>query len=116
MILELDYYYYILTFWIDQGHLLAGDVLVVDNNASVHVSEEIQEALLVLCDASGVTIRLLLTYSPELNPCENVFGLMKHHLRFWRGSSRFWLEIVNAAAMVTPEHINSFYNHCLVPK
>ena len=105
----------ILTFWIEQKHLIEGDILVVDN-ASVHVAEEIQEALLQLCQAAGVSLRLLPTYSPELNPCELVFGLMKTHLRYWRGSSRFWLEILNAASVVTYEQMLSFYKYCLVPK
>jgi transposase len=102
----------IVVFWIEQNHLTAGDFLIVDN-ATVHLSDETHQALFTICNAANVSFKLLPTYSPELNPCELVFSIMKHHLRYWRGTERFWLEIIIAAASLTYEQVFSFYSHCL---
>ena len=99
--------------WIQKGHLTQGDYLIVDN-ASVHVSDEISEELDNILEAAGVNMRLLPTYSPELNPCELVFSVMKSHLRYWRGSHRFWLEIIHAASKVDYAKVLSFYSHCIL--
>ena len=103
----------VIKYWIENGHLTQGDYLIVDN-ASIHVSDEIAEELDHILDSSGVTMRLLPTYSPELNPCELVFSIMKSHLRYWCGNNRFWLEIIHAASKVTYTEVVSFYSHCLL--
>jgi hypothetical protein len=64
----------------EDGQLLPGDVLVVDN-ASIHKAAYIVEDMQNLCATYGFSIRFLPTYSPELNPIENIFGILKEHLR-----------------------------------
>ena len=105
----------ILVYWIENGYLIAGDFLIVDN-ATVHVADEIWDAILALCSSAGISFRLLPCYSPELNPCELVFGFMKNYLRKWRGDDRFWLEILHAVAQLTYSQLVAFYHHCMVLK
>jgi hypothetical protein len=62
------------------GFLSRGDILVLDN-ASVHVGMEYFEALVELMTLSEIRVVSLPTYSPELNPCELVFGKVKASLR-----------------------------------
>lgn len=83
------------------------------DNAKIHVADEILEELTEELTSSGVEMRTLPTYSPELNPCELVFGLMKSHLRRYRGDSRFQYEIIRAAAVVTYAQVVMFYHHCV---
>jgi transposase len=53
--------------------MITGDIFIADN-AKTHFSEDIVEALELLLAGSNVTLIFLPTYSPELNPCELVFG------------------------------------------
>jgi transposase len=48
-----------------------------------------------------VRLAFLPAYSPELNPCELVFSLIKQDIR---------------NLMVTREHLQAWYLHCLYPK
>ncbi len=102
-----------ILYLVDAGHLVPGDILILDN-ASIHFAEEISDDLLTMLDESGVSLRFLPTYSPELNPCEIVFSKMKSQLRFWRGDDRFYMEILNAAASITYADMVAFYTNCLI--
>ena len=55
---------------------LARSVLVMDN-ASIHKSPDLIDA----CRAAGVDIEYLPPYSPDFNPIETSFALLKAHLR-----------------------------------
>jgi len=99
--------------FLEQKYLSEGDVLVMDN-WSGHYAEDTVDALLALCRSAGVTIRFMPTYSPELNPCEYVFSLIKCYLRNHRGSEPFWMEILKAAANVTYNHVCNFYWRSIV--
>lgn len=105
-----DFFRFIL-FCLSNGHLVAGDFLIMDN-ASVHVSQEILEVLLVVCDIFKVTVRVLPTYSPELNPCEMAFNLVKKMLREYRGDDVFWVEIIKAFSKVTHDFLFLEYLRC----
>ena len=99
-------------FWVASQRLKPGDYFIVDN-AQVHVAEEILEELVQELGSAGVQMKMLPTYSPELNPCEQVFARMKNHLRHWRGDQRFLYEIIKAGSLVTYSQVVGFYNHCL---
>jgi transposase len=71
--------------FIESGALQMGDYLICDN-AAVHVNDEAFQRLAILCEQAGVKVRFLPKYSPELNPCELVFGFTKNHLRNWKGT------------------------------
>ena len=94
-------------------NFVKGDYLLIDN-APVHLGEEIQTELMQILSEAEVTLCRLPTYSPELNPCELVFGLMKNHLRNWRGSDKFWMEIIKSVALVDYKTMVSFYSKCIL--
>jgi len=93
---------------VDEGALVAGDYLVLDN-ARVHHAKEANKFLVPLLDLAGVRLIFLpayrfsfqfislpgqspnhhphLLFSPELNPCELVFGFVKNSMHDNRGSS-----------------------------
>jgi hypothetical protein len=95
------------------GYLNAGDVLVLDN-ASVHTSSLIDLPLRQFLALSGVRLLYLPTYSPELNPCELVFAMIKNHMRRVRNTNRNMLvDLVEACARVDLVNVTHFYDHCL---
>eukprot|EP00026_Physarum_polycephalum_P005908 Phypoly_transcript_05947.p1 GENE.Phypoly_transcript_05947~~Phypoly_transcript_05947.p1 ORF type:complete len:331 (+),score=27.69 Phypoly_transcript_05947:825-1817(+) len=90
-----------------------GDYFFVDN-ASVHHGSGAFTVLCELLDAVGVHLVFLPKYSPELNPCEEVFALIKGRLRCYRGSARFWEEIVESLGNVSYTHVYKFYKNAIV--
>lgn len=94
------------------GFLHRGDVLICDN-AKVHCAHDIQELLLRVVDEWGVQIKFLPTYSPEFNPCELVFALVKNLLRSKIGVDDFHTEILLAFAKVSSESLIEFYRHAI---
>jgi transposase len=80
----------------------------------IHDAEPILDDLAALLAAAGVTPLFLPTYSPELNPCELVFGETKSYLYHRRGKDRFWREIMKSFAKVTREHMCNYYVHCIL--
>jgi hypothetical protein len=96
----------------DAGHLVAGDVLVMDN-APKHVAQENHELMGVLLETMGVRLVLLPKYSPELNPCELVFAKVKRYLRDERGRAPFAQEIGIGFSRVTKAEIVRYMEKCL---
>jgi len=65
--------------WIEQAlapMLQNGDVVILDNLSS-HKVAGVKEAI----EARGAELVYLPPYSPDLNPIEQVFAKLKHHLR-----------------------------------
>ena len=60
--------------------IFLGDYFVVDN-AAVHNAVETLPIIIHLLKAKGVQLLYLPKYSPELNPCELVFGKIKNYIR-----------------------------------
>lgn len=85
---------------IQAKRLKRGDFLIMDN-ATLHSAMDMFPVLMIMLTAAGVQLIWLPTYSPELNPCELVFGRLKAHLRANRNTRlSFWLEIFSALASV----------------
>ena len=98
---------------IQQGVLVAGDVLVLDN-APIHTSPYIIPVLSALIQAAQVSLLFLPTYSPELNPCELVFAQCKKYLRYHRRMQNpFWYEIVRGFAQTSMTHMLQYYYKCI---
>ena len=97
---------------LEAGRLKEGDYLILDN-ASVHSGSDSFPILLQLLQHHGVQLIFLPTYSPELNPCEEIFAGIKNHIRFWRGHARFWEEIIRSTAMVSYRDVCNYYNHAI---
>jgi len=97
------------------GALEAGDYLIVDN-AAVHNGWDSMDIVQNILDVAGVSLIFLPAYSPELNPCELVFQVVKSHIRCHRKfGSHILQEVVNSLALVTSDAVQKFYSHCLHP-
>ena len=64
---------------------LERSVLVMDN-AKIHHSPEMLE----MCAAAGVQVEFLPPYSPDLNPIETSFALLKAYLRRHTDEAQLW--------------------------
>lgn len=108
---QIEFVEFIL-FCMDSGHLVHGDVLICDN-ATIHFGCKTFEALELALKLTGMTLMFLPTYSPELNPCELVFGTVKHYLRHKRDRREpFFLKILRASLEITSSKVQHFYDHC----
>jgi len=90
----------------------AGDYLIVDN-CRLHCALETFELIKQLLEAHRVTLIFLPCYSPELNPCELVFNVIKHHVRTTRNEFPLWMNVLLALSKVKLEHLLSFYQKCI---
>lgn len=108
---QLDFLEFLLSL-IENGYLVAGDILVLDN-ASVHAGLDSLEMLSDLLCAANVKLVFLPTYSPELNPIELVFMWVKRFLRENRTKAPLWFDVAAAFALVDFELVQMFYKRCL---
>jgi transposase len=97
---------------IDDGQLRSGDVLVVDN-ASVHVGHETTDLVFDLLRSHNIFLLFLPAYSPELNPCELVFALLKDALRQMTLSPTMVKEILLVLARISSSQVAAFYKKCI---
>jgi hypothetical protein len=94
---------------IQAGSLKNGDYFIVDN-ASVHSETNVFLQLEVMLQEEGINLVYLPAYSPELNPCEFVFGYLKHRLRNSRNLAiPFWRDLAEGMESVTMLHLISWY-------
>ena|SRR3990167_4035280 len=96
-----------MTLAVASGFFKRGDFLVHDN-AAVHFGDTFDE-LQELFEENGITTIVLPTYSPELNPIERCFGIVKHYLRYNRGNLPLVDEIVLGFGRITMEMIAKEY-------
>lgn len=96
---------------VNAGFITRGDILICDN-ARVHTAFDIQDLVLRIVQEWGVQLKFLPTYSPEFNPCELVFALVKGHLRSKIGAATFLQEIVHGFTYLTTDILRNFYRHC----
>lgn len=102
-----------LTLSVEMGFFVPGDVLVYDN-AAVHFAMDTWEEVSSLLGSVGVTTIPLPTYSPELNPIEKCFGVVKHHLRYGRQlQTPLLLDILKGFSKITPTIVAAEYLSCL---
>lgn len=98
---------------IGRRQLEPGDYLIVDN-ASIHGGSDSLDMLLSLLQQYQISLIYLPKYSPELNPCENVFSILKTHLRNCRNNEiPIWLDVVIGLGKVTYAKLVKFYDHCI---
>ena len=99
---------------IENQYLEAGDFLILDN-ASVHGASDTIDLLHNLLTNFNINLVYLPTYSPELNPVELVFAMVKKHLRDYFDHSFTLLQNIEISfALVQPNNIFNFYKNCLV--
>jgi len=95
--------------------LRPGQIVVLDN-LSVHKSPTARAAI----EAAGCTLQFLPTYSPDLNPIEQMFSKVKAILRRLKGRTRAALldALAVASDAVTPADAHGWFTHAgyrLVP-
>jgi transposase len=83
-------------------------VLVLDN-AQVHHGGRVQE----ICEAAGVLVVYLPPYSPDMNPIEKVFSVLKNRLKraqILTGTDRDAQIVMDfLPGMVTPQLMRQLY-------
>lgn len=94
--------------------------LVLDN-APIHTAQSVQDLLM---EEASVRLTFLPPYSPVLNPCENVFSMLKTSMRGdpfgdpdplgpAEERSRFLIEhIYLHLSSILGKHVRAFYRHC----
>jgi transposase len=94
--------------WLVPG-LARGTTIVLDNLA-VHRSPAVRQAV----EAAGCFLLFLPAYSPDFNPIELIFALLKTHLR--GVAARTTEAVIEAIGRgmdrITPRHIQNCYGHC----
>ena len=95
---------------IESGHLKGGDYLIVDN-ASVHCGSASWASTRDMLQTNNVKLLFLPKYSPELNPCELVFGYVKNYIRRNRGQALHKL-MMEALISLPFDNIVNYYNRC----
>ena len=98
---------------INKGLLKPGDNFIYDN-AAVHIAEDTWLEVSGMLEAAQVTSIPLPKYSPELNPIEKCFGVVKHYLRYNRCTTQpLLLEILKGFALITPTLVATEFLACL---
>ncbi len=89
--------------------LRAGDVVVMDNLSAHKVA-----GVRALIEARGAELRYLPPYSPDYNPIEACWSMVKQKLRCLRARTLEALDqaIAEALRLVTAEHTAAFFRHC----
>jgi transposase len=89
--------------------LRPGDVLLMDNLSS-HKVAGVREAV----EAAGATLRYLPSYSPDLNPIEQVFAKLKAMLRAAaaRTTEALWAAVGRLLASFPPAECARYLAHC----
>lgn len=93
-----------------------GDYLIVDN-AAVHHGTDTFDIITHALDSVGTRLIFLPAYSPELNPCELCFSVIKQYIRKRLNSIDIpiWVKVFIAIAKITTEMLEHFYQHCIYP-
>jgi transposase len=86
--------------------LLPGQIVILDN-LSVHKSARAR----AMIEAVGCQLWFLPTYSPDLNPIEQAFSKLKHHLRRANADTptRVMTETQRLWPAITPSDTRGFY-------
>ena len=88
--------------------LASGDVVIMDNLAS-HKAKAVRDAI----RRAGARLLFLPKYSPDLNPIEQLFAKLKHHLRRAQARSKDAVcdAIADALQTVTPPECSKYFAH-----
>jgi transposase len=102
-----------MIFAVEQGIVSHGSVVVLDN-APTHVSLESLIYVHELFESVGARIVLLPTYSPELNPCELLFAMVKNRLWKNRGAGSLVEEVGKSCQRVSWDNVFDMYHKCVL--
>jgi hypothetical protein len=101
---------------IAQNMFEVGDYLII-NNTTVHYGTDTFDIVTNALDSVGTKLIFLLAYSPELNPCELCFSVIKQYIRKRLTSNDIpiWAKVLLATAKITTIMLEHFYQHCIYP-
>jgi transposase len=90
--------------------------LIVDN-AAVHYGTDIYEIVIFALESVGAKLIFLPAYSPELNPCELCFAIVKQYIRrrLLNQDIPIWAKVIFAISKISTEMLEHFYFHCITP-
>ncbi len=89
-----------------------GDLLVVDN-ASVHVAINMLPLLTEALHEIGARLVRLPTYSPEFNPCEQVFSWVKRNLRmYYQPDETVPARVAESLRLLPFSNVAQYYKSC----
>ena len=88
--------------------LRPGDIVLLDN-LRAHQAPAVR----ALIDARGASVKFLPPYSPDFNPIEAVWALVKKHIRGFAPRTAYDLRRVARAAryVVSRYHCHQFFSH-----
>ena len=88
--------------------LAPGDIVVMDNLGS-HKSQAVRQAI----RQAGAKLLFLPKYSPDLNPIEQFFAKLKHHLRDAQQRTKEAISnaVADILATVTPQECSNYLRH-----
>lgn len=92
-------------------HFRPGDFYMIDN-CSYHVSGPIFEAISSICETLEVHMYKLPTYSPELNPIEIVWAIVKGRLQKTLFEDDFLPTVIRLLSEVTMDDVLNAYRKC----
>lgn len=89
--------------------LQTGQVVVMDN-LSAHKVEGVKE----LIQATGAELRYLPPYSPDFNPIEPCWSVVKQRLRQLKARSVAAIDVAlpEALALISPKIAQNLFRHC----
>ena len=103
-----------IQFFIGNGYLGPGDVLVIDN-AAVHWANDNWQQLQQLYNAHNIRLVFLPTYSPELQVAEHVISYLKTHFRYHSDPNLSFVQnIVNGCFGISTQMMYNFYEKCIL--
>jgi hypothetical protein len=98
----------------EHKYLSCGDFLIMDN-CRVHTASYIQDRLMELAEEIGFRIVFLPAYSPELNPIEFLFGIIKNKVRaLLHDGSNFMDVVARGFGSILPRTVENCYYHTIL--
>lgn len=98
---------------VERGIVRQGSVVVFDN-ARIHCAEDLFDFVVELFRTVGAVIIFLPKYSPELQPCELLFGAVKNRIYRTKGNGSLLEEVASSFRLVSREQIVNMYRACLL--
>lgn len=85
--------------------------IIILDNAKVHYDQD----AIAMIETIGASVIYLPTYSPELNPIENIWSKVKCYLRKVTilDTEQLYQAIADALKTITPSDARNCFQHCL---
>ncbi len=101
------FYYYLKDFMLPA--MKKGQVLLLDNLSS-HKGEIIKN----LFEESGIKVIYFPSYSPDLNPIEKYWSIIKSYLRKWAGRTKKQVQenLTKAIKIIEPDSLINIFKSC----